>query len=95
MFMNHTCNWCPQRPEEDVIFLGTEVTDGCKPPRVYWEVNPGPLEEHVLKPLSQPPPNQLVNILKQNSFKIKIYSKDAKADRTHALKELGHGWAKL
>lgn len=33
--------WCWQRPEEGIVFPGTEVTDGCEPPHGCWEAEPG------------------------------------------------------
>lgn len=33
---------CPKRPEEGIVFSRAGVTEGCQPPRGYWEPNPGP-----------------------------------------------------
>lgn len=35
---------CLERPEEDIGFPETGVSDSCKPPCVCWESNPGSLE---------------------------------------------------
>ena len=44
----HVCAWCWQTSEEGIA----GVTDGCEPPRVYWEQNPGLLQEQqVLLPV--------------------------------------------
>ena len=43
----HVCTQCQQRPEESTGSSGTRVTDGCEPPRGYWEPNPGPLKEQL------------------------------------------------
>lgn len=36
--------WCLRRSEEGTRSFGTRVT-GCEPSRVFWELNPGLLEE--------------------------------------------------
>lgn len=43
MSVHHKCAWCPQRSEEVIRSLGTEVIDGCEAP--FWELNHGPLEK--------------------------------------------------
>lgn len=40
-----TCIQCPWRPEKDIIFPGTGVTDICETPCGCGESNPDPLEE--------------------------------------------------
>lgn len=44
----HMCAWYLQMSEEDIKSPETGVAGGCKPPRVFWESNSGPLEEQVL-----------------------------------------------
>jgi hypothetical protein len=43
------CVQCPQRSEEDVRSPGTGMADDCDPPCVYWELNPGLLQEEALQ----------------------------------------------
>ena len=43
-----------QRPEEGTGFPRTGVTNGCEPPRGYWESNPGPLEEQPVLLTTEP-----------------------------------------
>lgn len=38
------CAWCPW-PDEDTRCPRTGVADGSEPLCIYWESNPGPLEE--------------------------------------------------
>lgn len=40
-----TCIQCPWRPEKDIIFPGTGVTDICEPPYGCWNLNLGPPQE--------------------------------------------------
>ena len=35
----------PRRPEKDIKYPGTGVTDNCEPPCGCWELNLGPLQE--------------------------------------------------
>jgi hypothetical protein len=48
------CLQYPCRSEEGIGFPGTEVTDGCELPRVYWELNLGPLEEQSVLLTTEP-----------------------------------------
>lgn len=42
VYLSTTCMQWPQRPVEGTGSHGTEVTDGCKPPCGYWDLNLGP-----------------------------------------------------
>ena len=44
MSVHHTCT-VPTKPEENIVSLGTRVTEGCEPPYGCWELNQGPLDE--------------------------------------------------
>lgn len=39
------CIQCPQRLEEGITSQGNRVSDACKPPSGYWELNLSHLEE--------------------------------------------------
>ena len=48
------CIQCGRRPEEDVKFPATGVTDDSELSCGYWELNPGPLEEQFLLLTTEP-----------------------------------------
>ena len=37
--VHHVCSWCPWRSEEGVGSLGTEVTDACETPGMWWKLS--------------------------------------------------------
>lgn len=41
-----TCNMCIQCHRGQVPIPGTGLTDDCKGPHGYWELNPNPLQKH-------------------------------------------------
>lgn len=41
----HLHAWCSKRPEEGIVFPGTEITDSCEQPCGCWQSNPDPPEE--------------------------------------------------
>lgn len=43
MYVYH--DWWPHRSKEGVTSPRTGVTNGCEPPCMFWELNPGPLQE--------------------------------------------------
>lgn len=55
-----TCMQSPQRPAEGIRSPGTGVTDGYKPPCVFWELNLGPLEEQWVLLTTEPAQNLLI-----------------------------------
>ena len=50
MSVHHKHAWCLQRPEEPARTPGTGVSDGCELAWGCWELNLGPLEEHLSRP---------------------------------------------
>lgn len=36
----HMCAWCTQTPEESIRYPATGMTNGCEPPREWWELSP-------------------------------------------------------
>ena len=60
MAMHHMYAWYPGKPEEDVVSLGTAVTDSCE--LSCWDLNLGSLEEQpvlLITVLFLQPPNSL------------------------------------
>ena len=59
MCLNTVCLHCLWKPEEDITFPETEITDACEPLCGCQELNPGPLEEQLVflttEPSLQPP----------------------------------------
>lgn len=45
MYAYHVCAWCPQRPEEGIIFPEIGVRDSSESPCESWEPNPSLLQE--------------------------------------------------
>jgi hypothetical protein len=47
----------------------TIVKDSCEPPCVYWEFNPGPLEEQPVISITEPS----LQLPQEDSFKREVY----------------------
>lgn len=52
--VNHEYARYPQEPEEGVRFFEIEITDSCRPPNGFWELNQCPLEQQSGILITQP-----------------------------------------
>ena len=46
--------WCPEKPEEDIGYPETGLTNSCELLCGCWELNSGPLEGHPLLLTAEP-----------------------------------------
>lgn len=56
MSVDHMHAWCLQKPLEGIESSGTGITDVCEPPCRCWELNPDPLEKHLVLLTTEPTP---------------------------------------
>lgn len=56
--------WDPQRSEEGIGSPRTGVADGCKPPCVFWELNPA----CALNPCAHSPAHERILVFTNDRF---------------------------